>query len=701
MAPKIYEFIDRAVAKGVSPDEAARMMIQQGWPEQLVNQVSSSWKVSNGRQHNVTNFNTWYLKYNRQALPYVIAISISCFFVAIITLLKPWPTKIMVDSVFSKIPAPGPLEQYTGTSQLIMITALLTITIFALGTVFNMIRDFLLIKYSYLITKAVRQETFRHILNIPANKGNFSKGDYIHRQNNLTGSVADYALSSRVGIIQSAITVVLIIIVMLALNPLLTVVILFLVPIVFAVTWLVTPKVGAFGKQYTQNSIAISSIVTESIDNAETIQSFDMANRQVDRTTKLWDENFGLMKKSMFTGRAFHFTNNLSVILSIAIVMYLGGVSALNGTITLGELLIFMTYLGYLLGPVQNIANQFTVRRQRKLDAMRVHQTLQDHEGIEASWENRHFPYKEGRISFQNVSYSYGDFKVIDDINLDIQPGQKIGIIGPSGTGKSTLLKLLSLFIEPNSGKINIDDIDIQSISLKELRSKIALVNQSPQLFNTSLIENVLDGSPNHVLTREDLDYLLEITGINELAKHLPDGVNTRAGEGGNNLSGGQKQRVALARALAKQTQILCLDEPTASLDSNSELQIKNALKQVITKKTVILVSHRRSLLELMDTILVLENGKLTDVNKLGGLDKYLAKMNDTESKISLEQTKLEEARLLEKVQQERQEALVNELTSKNTELQQQLHNSGVNPSSDTNQTNNNPQEGVTLVINH
>ncbi|MEK9195960.1 MAG: ABC transporter ATP-binding protein, partial [Patescibacteria group bacterium] len=613
MAPKIYEFIDRAVAKGVSPDEAGRMMITQGWPEQLVNQVVNSWKVSNGRQHNVSNFNAWFLKYRRQSIPYIIAISIACFFVALITLLKPWPTKIMVDSVFSKIPAPGPLEQYTGTSQLIMITAILTIAIFALGTVFNMIRDYLLIKYSYLITKAVRQETFRHILNIPANKGSFSKGDYIHRQNNLTNSVADYALSSRVGIIQSAITVTLIVIVMLILNPLLTIIILFLVPIIFVITWLITPRVGAFGKKYTQNTIAISSIVTESIDNAETIQSFDMANRQVDKTAQLWDENFGLMKKSLFTGRGFHFANNLSVISSIAIVMYIGGTSALNGNLTLGELLIFMTYLGYLLGPVQNIANQFTVRRQRKLDAMRVHQTLQDHEGIEASWENRHFPYKDGRISFQNVSYSYGDFKVIDGINLDIEPGQKIGIIGPSGTGKSTLLKLLSLFLEPTGGKIKIDEIDIQSISLKELRGKIAISNQFPQLFNTSLIENVLDGSPGHALSREDLDYLLEITGINELAKHLPDGVNTKAGEGGNNLSGGQKQRVALARALAKQAPILCLDEPTASLDSNSELQIKNALSKVISHKTVILVSPRRALLELVDTILVLEYGKLTD----------------------------------------------------------------------------------------
>lgn len=701
MAPKIYEFIDRAVAKGVSPEEAARMMINQGWPEQLVNQVVANWKVSNGRQHNSTSFNSWISKYSTQALPYLISISVTCFFVAITTLLKPWPTKIMVDSVFSKTPAPGPLEQYSGTSQLILILAILTLTIFALGSLFNFVRDYLLIKYSYSINRAVRQETFRHILNIPANKGNFSKGDYIHRQNNLTSSISEYTLNSRVGIMQSALTVLLITLVMLALNPLLTMVIVFLVPLIFIATLLLAPKMGSFGKKYTLNTIGISSIVTESIDNAETVQSFDMSDRQVEKTARLWDENYGLMKRSLFTGRSFHFVNNLSVILSIAIVMYVGGISALSGKITLGELLIFMTYMGYLLGPVQNIANQLAVRKQRKMDALRVHQILQDHEGIEASWENRHFPYREGRIDLQNVSYSYGDFKVLDNINLTIEPGSKVAIIGPSGVGKSTLIKLLSLFLEPTNGKITIDDIDIQSISLKELRSKIATVNQFPQLFNSSLIENVLDGSPSHSIPRKDLDFLLEITGISELSQHLPDGVNTPAGEGGSNLSGGQKQRVALARALAKQTPILCLDEPTASLDSNSEKEIKKALNQTIGHKTVILVSHRQALLELMDQILVLEDGKLTDVNKLGGLNKYLAKMNDTESQITLEQAKLEEARLLEKIHRERQEEAVNELANQNAELQQRLNNSGSSPTSDTLATSNNSQEGVTLVINH
>lgn len=701
MGPKIYEAIDRGVAQGLSPQEVARALISQGWPEQLVNQIAESWMVSNGRTHNKTSFKTWFNYYKKASTPYLLSIGSVCVFVAIISLLKPWPTKIMVDSAFSKIPAPGPLEPYTGTTQLIMITAILTVVIFAVGAIFNAIRDYLLIKFSYQITRSVRQETFKHILNIPANKGSFSKGDYIHRQNNLTSSISDYALNSRVGIIQSFITVALIATVMLLINPLLTVVAFFLIPFVFIVTRLVTPKVGVFGKQYSQNTIAISSIVTESIDNAETVQSFDMANRQVDKATSLWDQNFNLMKKSLMVGRTFHFANNLSVIFSIAIVMYLGGSSALNGNITLGELLIFMTYMGYLLGPVQNIANQLSVRRQREQDAMRVHQTLQDHEGIEASWENRHFPFTEGKIDFQNVSYSYGDFKVLDNINLTIEPGSKIAIIGPSGAGKSTLLKLLALFLEPTSGKITIDNVDIQGVSLKELRNKIALVNQFPQLFNASLIENVIDGSPSHSIPRKDLDFLLEITGISELSQHLPDGVNTPAGEGGSNLSGGQKQRVALARALAKQTPILCLDEPTASLDSNSEKQIKKALEQTIGHKTVILVSHRHALLELMDQILVLENGKLTDVNKLGGLDKYLAKMNDTESQITLEQAKLEEARLLEKIHRERQEDAVNELANQNAELQQRLNNSGSSPTSDTLATSNNSQEGVTLVINH
>lgn len=704
MTPKVYEAIDRAVAQGISADDAARTLISQGWPEQLVKQVTESWKVSNGRVHNGSNFNAWFSKYAKQALPYVITIGFVCLFVSVVTLLKPWPTKIMVDSVFSKHPAPGVLEQYTGTSQLILITAILSVAIFLFGALLSAVRDYLLVKYSYSITKSVRQETFRHILNIPAHKGNYSKGDYIHRQNSLTGTVSEYALNTRVGILQSGITIILIIAVMVLLNPQLTIITLFVVPFVFIITKFIAPKVGSIGRTYTQNTTNISSIITESIDNSETIQSFDMADRQVQKVSSLWDSNYSLMRKSLFTGRSFHFMNNLGVILSIAIVMYLGGLSALNGNITLGELLIFMTYMGYLLNPVQNIANLFSVRSQKKIDAKRVHQTLQDHEGVEDVWADRHFPFQKGQIQLQNVSYSYNDFKVLDNINLTIEPGQKIGIIGASGTGKSTLLKLLSLFLEPTSGKITIDDVDIQSISLRELRSKIAIANQFPQLFNTSLIENVLDGSPSHNIPRESLDYLLNITGISTFAQHLPDGVNTLAGENGSNLSGGQKQRVSLARALAKQTPILCLDEPTASLDSNSEIEIKQALSQVIGHKTVILVSHRHALLELMDHVLVLENGKLIDVEQAGGLDQYLAKMNDTESKITLEQTRLEEARLLEKIQRERQEAIVSELTRKNEQLQQEINAASATHISHSNEQGSphqSSQEGVTLVINH
>jgi ABC-type multidrug transport system fused ATPase/permease subunit len=716
MTPKIYEAIDQAVAGGATAQQAANTLITQGWQKNLVEQTLKNWLTSNGRIHSKTDFNAWIKKYTRQTMPYIISVSISCIFVTITTLLKPWPTKIMVDSAFGGKPAPLFLEPYSGTTTLILFTAILTIVIFLMATIFNTLRDYLLIRYSYGITKNVREETFRHILNIPAYKGQYSKGDYIHRQNNLTGAISDYSLNTRVGIIQASLTIMGIIIIMLFLSTFLALITAFLIPLIFIVTKFISPKISKFGKQFNQNSASATSLITESIDNAETIQSFDMADRQLGQVKTIWDQNFSILKLSLYAGRLFHFTNNLSVVLAIAIVMYVGGASVLSGKITLGELLIFMTYMGYLLGPVQNIANQISLRSQKKNDAIKVHQILQDHEGIEEAWENRHFPFQKGTISFQNVSYAYSSYTVLHDINITIEAGQKVAIIGPSGSGKSTLLKLLDLFLEPTGGRIMIDGIDIQSISLKELRSKIAIANQFPQLFNNSLIENVLDGSPSHRIPRESLDYLLNVTGISEFSKHFPDGLQTKAGENGSNLSGGQKQRVALARALAKQTPILCLDEPTASLDSNSEIEIKNALSQVIGHKTVILVSHRHALLELMDAIYVLENGTLKHINEVGGLDNYLAKMNDTESKITIEQTRLEEARLVEKIQRERQAAELSALQQQNNELLQKIAHTENNPQNrhaeiiiqdlhqprqNIPQQTNGTDEGVTLVINH
>jgi ABC-type multidrug transport system fused ATPase/permease subunit len=218
---------------------------------------------------------------------------------------------------------------------------------------------------------------------------------------------------------------------------------------------------------------------------------------------------------------------------------------------------------------------------------------------------------------------SHGEVKILDQVNLTIMPGEKIGIIGPSGAGKSTLLRLLDLYLEPNAGRILIDGHDIQSVSLQDLRRSIAWISQSPQLFASSIIDNMRDGDINRTITPEEIAWASDASNISEFLKRLPAGLDSVAGETGSSLSGGQRQRIAIARALLKNASIICMDEPTSALDEKSEKLIVKSIGLLIDHRTVLLVTHRLPLLSLMDKVYVLKNGKLQDVNDFGGVAKY------------------------------------------------------------------------------
>ena len=382
-----------------------------------------------------------------------------------------------------------------------------------------------------------------------------------------------------------------------------------------------------------------------------------MAEDQVGRAERLWHEKFRLTSGGLVSSRIYKMSNSFFVIVTTAVIMYYGGVLALNGEITLGELLIFMTYLGYMMPPVQNLANQLSIKTQKKLDVVRAHEVLSEQEGVEFTWDDRHFPISQGRITLQGVGYSYKNFPVFNNINLVIEPKQKIGIVGPSGSGKSTLLKLLPLFFEPSTGTISIDNIDIQTTSLKELRRQISYVSQTPQLFNISILENIVGGNLGRQISREQLHKITVDTGVYDLTRKMPDGLNTIAGEGGSRLSGGQKQKIALARGLAKQSPIICLDEPTSALDGDSENYIKEHIASHFAEKTVILVSHKKPLLTLMDKVYVLQDGTLQDAKNFGGLEQYLNSINDKDMQITAEKAKIEEAQIAEKIRQEEEQA--------------------------------------------
>lgn len=627
MYEKLYHDIDQMASDGIALDAIPYNLVRFGWPQTLVENVFNQWMETNGRKHQTTSFKDWLKKYHRKALPAVIVVVFLNAIADMIALLKPWPTKILADSVFGIIPAPGPLRPYTHKPELIMIVAALSLGLFLIGTLFGFLKDFILLKIGYWLNLAIKEESFRHILHLPLyHQERLSKGDYAYRQNVVTSSLSDLVLSTTSNIAESVIMVFGVFTIMFLMNKRLAFVTIIVVPFLYITMRVMGPIMGKVARELTQLASKTASHITESIDNAETLQAFTLEEMQVNRLTMLWKENYRLAKKSMLWGKLFNFSNGFLVVLGTSTVMYLGGVDVLNNRgMSLGKLLIFMTYMGYLLSPIQQISEQITARRQKLMEVSRVYDVLSDHENIETLRKDRLLPrVVQGRIELQHVTYVYDQKPVLNDVNLTIEAGQKVGIIGPSGGGKSTLLKLLPLFIEPTQGRVKFDGIDAQSVSLQDLRKKIAWISQTPQLFGESIKNNVLYGDIYRQITTDEFVQAMNSANVSEFIPRLPLGIESPAGEGGASLSGGQRQRISIARALIKNAPIICMDEPTSALDNKSESFITQSIGTLIKGKTVVLVTHRKSLLVLMDKIYVLEGGILRDVDYYGGYDKYM-----------------------------------------------------------------------------
>lgn len=663
MMPRIYSAIEAAIANGTPPQYVAAQLVAQGWPPSVVNEALNAWLLSHGRLQQKTGFKDWVAKYKRKALPATIIVVAISVFSSSFLLLRPWPTKIMVDSAFGTIPPPAFLSGFSKPG-LILATSALTIMIFVVGSMFGLARDYLVLRLGFWLNRDIKEESFRHILHLPLyHQERLSKGDYIYRQNNLTNSLSDLVLDTTSLVVQDVIMIFGVLGIMLWFNVKLTLITIVVLPFLFILVKLFGPALGKISQALTRVASDTSSTITESIDNAETVQSFTLEEKQVNKANNLWWQTYRLSKRGLFWSRGYRFTNSMLIILGTSAVMYFGGTAALNHQMSLGELLIFMTYMGYLLGPVEELAAEVAARNQKLVDVSRVYEVLTDHEGIESLRGDARLPITRGQIQFQNVSYSYNNAPVLSNLNMTIEPGEKIGIIGPSGSGKSTLLKLLPLFIEPTQGRILIDNVDIQTVSLKELRKHIAWIAQSPQLFNESILENLADGDIYRQMTPEEIQEAMRVAYIDEFTNRLPMGVNTTAGEGGGSLSGGQKQRIAIGRGLLKNAPIVCMDEPTAALDSKSENFIRDSIAKLVSNKTVLMVTHRKALLSLMDKIYVMDDSQLKDVNEFGGLENYLQKIMDVEgehAKTDNEQAQADDL-LQKKAQLEAENAILQE----------------------------------------
>ncbi|QGH34368.1 ATP-binding cassette domain-containing protein [Gracilibacillus salitolerans] len=368
----------------------------------------------------------------------------------------------------------------------------------------------------------------------------------------------------------------------------------------------------------------LNTRIQENVSGMNTVKSLSKENFEIERftsnnanykevnifTSNIWSRYFPLME----------FIGNISM---VALLIY-GGYLVINGSIQLGELVAFFSLVTYILGPLMHlgfIVNQFS---QAKASGERLLEILEAKEDI-VEEEDPIVPERiKGHVTFNNVSLTYteDDDSALKNISFDAPPGKVVGLIGPTGAGKTSITQLITRFYEPEEGEVLIDGKPTSSYSIKWLRKHIGFVLQESFLFSTTIRENIAYGNPD--ASMEEIVAAAKRAQAHDFIMEMPNGYDTLLGERGMGLSGGQKQRIAIARAILIDPSILVLDDATSAVDMETEFQIQKALKEVMDGRTTFIIAHRISSLKHADEILVLEEGEI----KERGTHEQLIKQN-------------------------------------------------------------------------
>lgn len=426
-------------------------------------------------------------------------------------------------------------------------------------------------------------------------------------------------------------SVVGVIIILFIKNPTLAAIALAPIPLLTAGTLWYTMTAHRRYRAQRRAASAMSAFLMDSLQGIRQIKAFGRQNHEDDRFAERADElrksTLGVMKVWAMYSPAMTFSASLGT----ALVLWIGGSLVVSHKLTVGELVGFILYLGLFYEPLGRLHGLNQMLQSARAAGERVFDIL---DATEESWPDRrqrvlHTPVR-GAVRYDNVGFGYcKDRTALKNISLNAAPGEMIALVGPTGSGKSTLVNLLPAFYEADSGVITIDGLDIADVSLESLRSQISVVSQEAFLFNGTVRENILYGRLD--ATEEELMAASRAANCHDFIVRMPEGYDSRVGERGVKLSVGEKQRVSIARALLKNAPILILDEATASVDTATEKLIQEALERLMAHRTSFVIAHRLSTIANADQILVLRHGEIVE----SGTSQELLELNGLYAKLS------------------------------------------------------------------
>lgn len=383
-----------------------------------------------------------------------------------------------------------------------------------------------------------------------------------------------------------------------------------------------------------QDSSAMS-VLTEVLGAVKLVKAFGRERAEDKRFVSRSNERMRSQMKLAMTQASYYCATAMLITLGTAAALWIGAKHVQAGVLTLGELLIVMSYMTQLYEPLRTMTNKVSEVQASLVSVERAFALLDEVPETLSSPGARPLERAKGAIEFQHVSMSYANGrKVLDDVSFKVEPGTKVGILGPTGSGKSSLVSLLTRFYEAAEGRILLDGYDIREYRLSDLRRQFAIVPQEPVLFSTSVAENIAFAQP-HIAEAKIIE-AAQAAHAHSFIEMLPEGYETEVGDRGSCLSGGERQRIAIARAFLKDSPILILDEPTSAVDSKTEAAVMSATEELLMGRTSFMIAHRLSTLENCDMLLRFQDGELTVIRE--DVKGYLRRLSSEEPTINVDQ---------------------------------------------------------------
>ncbi len=516
---------------------------------------------------------------------------------------------ILYDGFSEIIAGKAPVIDFDTILKILILLGIL----YFLNAGFNYLQGYIMAGVSQKIIYRMRREVDEKLTKLPISYfDKNARGDILSRITNDIDNIGTTLQQSAVQVITSIVTITGVLVMMLYISPLLALVVLLSIPLTMIVTMGIAKRSQKYFTKQWSNLGDLNGHIEEMFTGASVVKAYGYEEKAIERFCEQNEALYENSRKAQFiSGVIMPLTGTINNLAYVAICI-VGGLGVINGTITFGDVTAFIQYQKQFSQPITQMANLMNVLQSAIASSERVFELLDEQEEEQSEELLPKPEHVRGEVDFEHVSFGYTEDKIlIRDMNIHVEPGQLVAIVGPTGAGKTTLVNLLMRFYEIGSGSIKVDGIDIRKLDRNDLRDIFGMVLQDTWLFSGTIADNIAYGSP--VKDQAKVREAAQSAHIHRFIKTLSDGYGTILNEEGTNVSQGQKQLLTIARAMISRPDILILDEATSSVDTRTELQIQQAMEKLLKGHTSFVIAHRLSTIRNADLILVMKDGDIIE----------------------------------------------------------------------------------------